>query len=285
MNLRQERKRREDFLITLWEMHAGNYGGDQSTKEVCRRIGIDYDTDGSIVGQYLYRAGLVKWASFEWISLTPEGIREAERIVELRYAEKERRVLQKLYDERERRYTNPHQPDELARELNLDLREVQDIVIELERKGLTKGNDQATWIIAAGMELIESGGQQIAAPGVSFTTNIHGPNYGGIQQGGQGNTQNVTLTNTNNADFDRALASIVELIRASNLPAHDKEELEGEIVNVNKLALREPSPGLLERAKSRLDLVRLGLQGGDLLIKAGPHLEVAWEFLKHKFGG
>jgi hypothetical protein len=220
------------------------------------------------------------------IQITASGMEKAERIMAETYRSKERRVLQKLYDERDRRYTNPHQPDELARELNLDLREAQDIVVELERKGLTDGNDQATWIIAAGLEEIESGGQRPgAAPGVSFTTNIHGPNYGGIQQGGQGNTQNVTLTNTNNADFDRALTSIVELIRASNLPADDKQELEGEVGNVNKLALREPAPGLLDRAKSRLDMVRLGLQGTDLLIKAGPHLETAWEFLKQRFGG
>jgi hypothetical protein len=69
------------------------------------------------------------------------------------------------------------------------------------------------------------------------------------------------------------------------LPADDKQELEGEVGNVNKLALREPAPGLLDRAKSRLDMVRLGLQGTDLLIKADPHLETAWEFLKQRFGG
>ena len=52
MDFRRQQKLREDFLVTLWELHAGNYGGDQSTKEVCRRIGVDYDTEGSIIGQY-----------------------------------------------------------------------------------------------------------------------------------------------------------------------------------------------------------------------------------------
>jgi len=29
MDLRQEKKRREDFLVALWEMHNGNYGGEK----------------------------------------------------------------------------------------------------------------------------------------------------------------------------------------------------------------------------------------------------------------
>jgi hypothetical protein len=98
------------------------------------------------------------------IQITASGMEKAERIMAETYRSKERRALQKLYDERDRRYTNPHQPDELARELNLDLREAQDIVVELERKGLTDGNDQATWIIAAGLEEIESGGQRQGPP-------------------------------------------------------------------------------------------------------------------------
>lgn len=249
-------------------------------------LGYSRDELRSIV-KYLESKDLISFkCRVPCVRITTRGIGEVERIMAENYRSKERRVLQKLYDERERKYTNPHQPDELARELGLDLRETQDIVVELERKGLTEGNDQATWIVAAGMEAIESAGQQEGvAPGISYTTNIHGPNYGGIQQGTHGSTQNITLTNTNNPDFDRALTSIVEIIRASTLPTHDKEELEGEVGNVNKLALRDPAPGLLERVKSRLDLVKIGLQGTDLLIKASPHLEVAWEYLKHKFGG
>lgn len=283
-NLTRVEDLRRHYLQRLYDRSDGDINFGVNEDELLADLGIE-EEEGNKLFSYLSAKGLVEGHTFGHIAITDRGIDAIERIMAETYRSKERRVLQKLYDERDRRYTNPHQPDELARELNLDLREAQDIVVELERKGLTDGNDQATWIIAAGLEEIESGGQRPGAtPGVSFTTNIHGPNYGGIQQGGQGNTQNVTLTNTNNADFDRALASIVELIRASNLPADDKQELEGEVGNVNKLALREPAPGLLDRAKSRLDMVRLGLQGTDLLIKASPHLETAWEFLKRRFG-
>ena len=84
MDLQRQKNLREEFLIALWELHAGNYGGDVSTKEACKRIGIDYDTEGSIIGQYLYKRGFVTWTSFESISLTIEGIIEAERLVEQR---------------------------------------------------------------------------------------------------------------------------------------------------------------------------------------------------------
>ncbi len=84
MDLQRQKMLREDFLVALWEAHAGNYGGDQSTREVCQKIGIDYDTEGSVIGQYLYKRGFVKWSSFDWVSLTTEGIIEAERLVEER---------------------------------------------------------------------------------------------------------------------------------------------------------------------------------------------------------
>jgi hypothetical protein len=98
MDLQRQKKLREDFLVTLWEMHDGNYAGDRPTREICMTIGVDYATEGSIIGQYLYRAGLVQWSSFDWISLTPKGIQEAERIVESRYAARETWVLKKIYE-------------------------------------------------------------------------------------------------------------------------------------------------------------------------------------------
>lgn len=286
MDISGAKRKREEFLLTLYEIAEGDANRDILTKQIAERIGIDYDNEASKIGRYLREEGLVSWGSFEWIAMTHKGRVEAERIMAETYISKERRVLQKLYDERDRRYTNPHEPHELARDLNLDFREVYDIIEELERKGLIGGTDQASWIIPAGIQFIESEGQQTggAAHGISFTTNIHGPNYGGIQQGGQGNIQDVRLTNTNNPDFDRAIASVVELIRTSSLDDDEKAELQDEVSKVNRLALKEPAPGLLEKAKSRLDMVKIGLQGTDLLIKATPHLETVWQYLRHKFG-
>ena len=119
---------------------------------------------------------------------------------------------------------------------------------------------------------------------VNYTTNIQGHNYGGIQQGGQGNTQNISLTHTSNADFDSALANIIKLIRSSSLSEEVKQDVEEDVFKINKLALKEPTPGLLEKAKSRLDMIKLGIQGTEVAIKAAPHIETVVEFLRRRFG-
>jgi hypothetical protein len=280
----QELQRR--YLKRLFELSGGNTLKGVSTSQLESELGLS-DEEGTNVLIHLQTRGLADFFTFGHANITPKGVEEVERIMEISYAEKEALVLQKIYDMGGVYHMDSVMIDALVKELGLIYREVNQILIDLEkRKELIDGDEVSVRMKPAGIEVIESGGRRAGAtPGISYTTNIHGPNYGGIQQGTHGSTQNITLTNTNNTDFDRALASIVELIRASNLRADDKQELEGEVENVNKLALREPAPGLLERAKSRLDIVKLGLQGTDLLIKAGPHLEVAWEYLKHKFGG
>jgi hypothetical protein len=274
------------YLKRLYELSGGNTLKGVNTGQLDSELGIS-DEEGTNVLTHLQIRGMADFFTFGHANITPKGVEEVERIMEMSYAEKEALVLQKIYEMGGVYHMDSVLINDLVKELGLIYREVNQILIDLEtRKELIDGDEESVRMKPAGIELIESGGRRTGATReISFTTNIHGPNYGGIQQGGQGNTQNITLTNTTNPDFDRALASIVELIRASSIPADDKQELEEEVGKVNKLALKEPAPGLLERAKSRLDMVKLGIQGTELAIKVSPHLEVAWEYLKHKFGG
>lgn len=152
----------------------------------------------------------------------------------------------------------------------------QQIILDVRR-------DIQIFIQEMKLEQIEANSRTQESSSTIYNTTIHGSNYGGVQQGGQDNTQNTTFSN--NAEFDAAISSLVEIIRASGLSDDDKREMEEELNKVNQVALKEPAPKLLEKAKTRLDIVRLGLQGTDLLIKAGPHLQVAWEYLKYRFGG
>lgn len=275
------------YLQKVYDLTGGNTGKGANRKQLDTELGITEDEDMAILN-YLAGKGLAHWHSPISAGITAKGIDEVERIMAESYAEKERRVLRRIYDLGGPSHTEWVLLTDLSRDIGISTRELYQILNDLEhRKGLIGSVDQAVWMVPAGIELIESGGQRTGAstPGASFTTNIHGHNYGGIQQGGQGNTQNITLTNTNNPDFDSALATIVEMIRASSMPDDDKKELEDELGKVNKLALKEPTPGLLEKAKSRLDMVKLGLQGTELALKAAPHLGTAWEFLRNKFGG
>jgi Mn-dependent DtxR family transcriptional regulator len=282
MDLRQEKKRREDFLVALWEMHNGNYGGDQPTKELCKKIGVDYDTEGSIIGQYLYRADMVQWSSFEWISLTPKGIMEAERIVELRYAEKETLVLKKIYELSGQNTTKIVGFHELVPALGMTDPEVSGICKGLEERGFIEwpGGDYVN-ITSRGIHAIESLGQPPPkGSGDTYQLNI-GTSHGPIQQGSN-NTQNIQINITNNPEFDQAMAGLLQLIEASRLPADEIQELRDEVTKLNKLALSEPRPGLLEKAKARIDVMKVSFEGAKLLVQAAPYLHTAWEYFKAK---
>lgn len=282
MDLWQEKKRRDDFLVTLLEMHAGNYGGDRPTKELCKTIGLDYDTDCSIVGQYLYKKGFVQWSSFDWISLTTSGIEEAERIVESRYAVKAQRVLKKIYDMSKGLPGEILGFDFLVKELGMTDDEVSRICTGLEQEGYIDwpGGDVLE-MTALGAQAIESSGEKRFG-GDTYNTNI-GTIHGAAQIG-SGNVQNVQINVSNNPEFDQAIAGLLQIVQASGLTNDEVEELKDEVTKLNKLALSEPEPGSLEKAKFRIDKAKLSFEAAKLLVQAAPHLHTAWEYLKIHFG-
>jgi hypothetical protein len=284
--LRNAEETRNIVLTTLSRLATRGTMSHVNVYDLQRESNIGDDFYPTV--DFLRRKGFLAKFNLR-IEITDSGIEEAERIVQ----NQRDIVLQKLNELAAESKIGYVLVTKIAQALGLDFNNVYEIFRYWEEKQCVEMSHEVdiehelVRITSIGIDALE--GHDHAAlmspSNITYNTTVQGHNYGGIQQGGQGNTQNVTLTNTNNPNFDKAIASIIELIRSSNLPADDKQELEGEVANVNKLALREPAAGLLERAKSRLDMVRLGLQGTDLLIKAGPHLEAAWEFLKHKFGG
>jgi hypothetical protein len=216
------------------------------------------------------------------VRITPDGIDEAVRIMAETYRSKEQRVLQKLYDERQRRYTNPHQPDELARELGLDLRETQDIVVELERKGLTEGNDQATWIAIPGIEFIESGRQLRGEAGtnISYTTNVNAPIYGGLMQGTHDSTQNITLTN--HQPIGEILPKLVELIEAiKQADFLDKEDVVADLEKAHQLAQGEQTEGSWKRIQAKLNAAKTTMEISGMAYKSLPYWPLIWEYFHH----
>jgi hypothetical protein len=284
--LRNAEEIRNIVLMTLYRLATRGTMSHVNIYDLQRESDIGDDFYPTI--DFLRRKRLLEKFNLR-VEITDRGIEEAERIMQ-----NQRDIaLQKLNELAVESEIGYVLVTKIAQALGLDFNKLYEIFRYWEEKQYVEMSHEVdiehelVRITSIGIDALE--GRDRAAlmspSNITYNTTVQGHNYGGIQQGGQGNKQNITHTNTNNPNFDKAIASIIELIRSSNLPADDKQELEGEVANVNKLALREPAPGLLEKAKSRLDMVRLGLQGTDLLIKAGPHLEAAWEFLKHKFGG
>jgi hypothetical protein len=287
MNSNEIEDLRRRYLYRLYELSGQSTIEEVPFNRIDEDLGISDEDDTKIV-MYLQEKNLAGYSTSGHVSITARGIDEVERIMAETYAEKMRMVLKKIYDMSGPPYTNEVIYFNLLRELGMNGRELNPILDDFRnRRGwLGESSDESVCLSPEGVLEVENSRVERSRGGGGdvYQTHIHGPNYGGIQQGGKGNTQNVTLTNTNNPDLDRALASIVELIRSSQIPDDDKQELEDEVGKVNKLALREPAVGLLERAKSRLDMIKLAITGTDIAIKAAPHIETAWELLKHKFG-
>jgi hypothetical protein len=280
MDLRQQKRLRQDYLVTHWEMHGGNYGGDVSNKAICAAIGIDYDTDATIICQFLRGEEFITWSSFESVHLEPKGRLEAERIMEERYAEKETRVLRKIYDMSKQDTTRPVGFHEIEPDVGLAERELSGICKGLEEQRFIEwpGGDYVQ-ITREGIRAIDDlGKSKPPLGGDTYQMNVH-TIHGPVQQG-SGNVQNIQITN--NPDFDQAMAGLLQLIEASRLPADEIEELRDEVTKLNKLALSEPKPGLLERAKARIDVMKVSFEGAKLLVQAAPYLHTAWEYFKAK---
>jgi Mn-dependent DtxR family transcriptional regulator len=194
MDLRRQKKLREDYLAMLWEMHDGYYGADVDNQELCRRIGIDYDKEGTLIAQPLYKEGLVSWeGGFARIALTTKGIREAERIVESRYAEKETRVLEKIYDMSEQNTTKPVFIHLLEAEVGMHNRELSGFCKGLEEQRYIDWTDSYVNITRQGIDAIDSLGKPKPGTGDTYHTNI-GPVTGGVHVG-PGGVQNTQINN------------------------------------------------------------------------------------------
>lgn len=136
----------------------------------------------------------------------------------------------------------------------------------------------AVWMTPRGMAEVE----KPSAPHFAVThntTNINAPNLGNVMTGGSGNTQTISI----NPNFDKAINNLLQLVQSSSLEPNDKEELTDEIIKVNHLASKEPSPRLLEKLQSRLGIIKAGITASGLLMKATPFLETVWHYIKVKY--
>jgi hypothetical protein len=138
-------------------------------------------------------------------------------------------------------------------------------ISELDKKGLVVMNDRyAVWFTQRGIDTIR---KPVGTPEQSsqYTTNIHGHNFGGLQQGGQQNAQNIQVNI--NPEFNENLSKLIALIKESSLTEVQKEETIEDLERVGKLAQREKTPDVLEAAKKRLDLVKTSI---DIATNIGP---------------
>jgi hypothetical protein len=266
------------YLETLYERSKGGIHPETDAYKLQADLGFSHAEFGS-AGDYLVSKDLITWqCAVPNVRITPRGIDSMQNS----YAEKETRVLKVIYELSGQNTTKIVGFHETVPAVGMTDREVSGICKGLEERGFIDwpGGDYVT-ITRAGIQAIDSLGQPPPKSGDTYNLHI-GTSHGPIQQGAR-NTQNIQINVTNNPDFDQAIQSLLQLIGSSSLPV--KDEIQEQVVQVNKLALQEPSPGLFEKAKFRLSMIEVGLKGTDLLIKAGPYLAIALEYFRRKYGG
>src|SRR5947209_5417025 len=205
-NLPTEEKRNR-VLLALYQLHSivSPYVNVSELKELAD-VGDDFYNILKYLGvngkRWLVKTNLR-------INITPSGIDRAEELVKMGMAETMQSVLRKIYDMSGPDHNKDVNYFELQRGLKMGGRDLNPILKDFEDKGwVGGGSDEVVRLTPRGVLEIENPKLKNRG-GDIYQTNIYGSNYGGVQQGGQGNTQNVTLTHTNNPDFDKALASIV----------------------------------------------------------------------------
>jgi hypothetical protein len=206
----------------------------------------------------------------ERVRFTAEGIDKAEEMQNERFEEKERRVLQALYDNR-RDHPDGLVPDEIAAALNLDLSDVKDIVVELERKGWADGGDETTWIVPAGIKELE---RQPEAPAVSHVT-INYPQNSPISLGPH-STQNVTYYNQNTQDILPQLSLLIQELYERQFET--RTEVLSELQKVETLAKGEMNPGRWQLIQTRLATTKTALEIGKIAVDSLPYWPVVWHF-------
>jgi hypothetical protein len=269
------------ILLCIYKETNGNLFESVSRVQILIKCGLNTQEGASSV-LYLKQKNFLR-TSYLNVGITTEGIDEAERIMEENYAEKETRVLKKIYELSGQNTTKIVGFHELVPATGVTDPEVSGICKGLEERGFIEwpGGDYVN-ITSRGIHAIDSLGQPPPKSGGDTYNLSIGASHGPIQQG-PGNTQNIQINVTNNPDFDQAIAGLLQIIEASRLPNDEIEELKDEVVKLNRLALSEPKPGLLEKAKARIDLMKITFEGAKLLVHAAPYLHTAWEYFKAQY--
>lgn len=261
-------EKRNRVLLTAYFLHTTK-GRHINVEELERLVGLEPRTEFYDILRYFNGKGWLKKANLI-VRFTPEGIDKAEKMENERFQEKERRVLQALYDNR-RDHPNGLIPEEIATALNLALSDVRDIVVELERKGWAAGGDETTWIVPAGIKELE---KQPEPPTVSHIT-INNPQNSPMSFGSN-SSQTVTYNNQNVQDVLPQLSRLIQDVY--ELQFETRGDVIEELQKVETIAKGEMSSGKWELIQTRLVTAKTALEIGKIAVSSLPYWPAVWNF-------
>ena len=172
----------------------------------------------------------------------------------MQMVEKERLILQRIYDLGGPTHMDFVPIDRLSKELGMQFRELNGILLDFERKrGWVEGPDEAVQLTPGGVREVENPGGERSV-GVKYETHFHAPFQGGFNQG-PGGTQHIDIQNVKN-EFDNAIYKLLKGVEDSTeLSPVQKMTLAGDINTIQQLGQIERTPEVLEVANSKIDAV------------------------------
>ena len=275
--------KRNRLIIALYELRAEK-GEHVKTEELRKRADVGTDFYPLLRELGVHGRGWLEHRNLV-VRIRPAGTERAEELTKMQMAEKERRVLQKIYDLGGPTHTDMVPFDTLERALGMEFDELNKILLDFERRrGWVEGPDEAVELTPAGVREVENPSSEARA-GVTTIQNVfHGPVQGGFMQGGIGNVQHNAYAN--NPNVDEMIGALTKLIQEAQIEAADKEEILADIERLKQLASKPQTADSLKRISRRIDMIKTGIsaaetveKGGKLLLKATPYLSALWQIL------
>ena len=243
-------EKRNRVLLAAYKIHT--------TKT--QHIHIDELGDAAGVGREVWNILRVLGANGKgWLKksgnivrFTAEGIEKAEELEKMRIADKERLILETIYELGGPTHMDLVPIETLERKLGINFRELNAILLDFERKrGWVEGPDEAVQLTPAGVREVENPGGDRHV-GVKYETHFHAPFQGGFNQG-PGGTQHINIQNTKN-EFDDAIYTLLKAVeQSSRLSAVQRMTVAGDIRTVQQLGQLEHTPEVIEAASSKIE--------------------------------
>jgi hypothetical protein len=263
----------QEYLLKLFQLSGGDQLKPVPSADMRLALAITEEEEINVM-MILQSKGLANFLTGGHVHILPGGIDAVEAGMEKLYLEKQYVVLKKTYDVRKESGRNVIGVHILVKEINLPEREIYDILKDLEEQGFIdwSGGD-IVMMKAAGMEVIESAPKP-HSPSVSYSLNVHGDNYGGVQQGSN-NTQNI-MVNQPISEILPKLAELISAIKAQDF--EDKDEVIADLENVHALASGDVNGGVWKRIQTRLTAAKTTMEITGLAYKSLPYWPLIWHY-------
>jgi len=136
--------------------------------------------------------------------------------------------------------------------------ELGEAIAYLRDEGLVEQNGMFVTITQKGVREVEQAISNPQRPTEHFQPAViqyfQAPIYGGVQAGGQGNVQSISIRME--SPLESTLSACLDLLRIAAIPVLEKEDVSEALLRLDQLAQKEKSPDVIVRAKERLDKVR-----------------------------